>query len=99
MSVSPFQRPNDTSTGGAGGGAFGGRTGGNGRVAIQATPRARAFPWPLPYSAQQGGVGGAGGSGRVSVNAPPYYRPFQSFFPYGIPNQLVANILANPVRL
>lgn len=83
----PFQRPNDTATGGAGGGGCGGQSGGSGRVSVQVPPRARAFPWPLPYSATQGAVGGAGGKGMVAVPAVPWYQPYQPYWPYAVPDQ------------
>ena len=59
------------------------------RNQIQDPPRARPFPWPLPYSASQGGIGGAGGKGMVSVPAPPYYGPFNQYWPYAIPTNFV----------
>jgi hypothetical protein len=84
----PFLRPNDTSTGGAPGGGCGGYGSGRGMVANQIPPRARAFPWPLPYSATQGAVGGAGrGSATVSVQRPAYWGPYQPYWPYGVPQQ------------
>lgn len=97
MSSYPFTRPNDTSTGGAGGGARGGMSTGSGRVSCVAPPRPRPFPWPLPSSATQGSVGGAGGSGRVSVSAPPYYPPFRPYWPYATPAGYF--LPTNPVRL
>jgi len=95
----PFTRPNDTSTGGAGGGGCGGYSGGSGRVSVQVPPRARAFPWPLPYSATQGAVGGAGGKGMVSVQSPPYYGPFQPYWPYAVPDQYYRGLPTPSVRL
>lgn len=83
----PFLRPNDTSTGGAPGGGTGGGRGGSATVSVQQPPRARAFPWPLAYSATQGAVGGAGGVGTVQVAKPPYYGPFQPYWPYAVPEQ------------
>jgi hypothetical protein len=83
----PFNRPNDTSTGGAGGGGCGGYSGGNGRVQIPIPPRNRPFPWPFPASATQGAIGGAGGVGLVSRQKPPYYGPFQPYWPYAVPDQ------------
>jgi hypothetical protein len=56
-------------------------------VSIQAPPRTRPFPWPLPYSAMQGGVGGAGGKGLVQVPPVPWYQPYQPYFPYAVPDQ------------
>lgn len=99
MTTSPFLRPNDTSTGGAGGGGAAISNGGSGRVSIQDTPRARAFPWPLPFSATQGAVGGAGGVGKVMVSAPPYYGPFNYYWPHGIPQQLFNGLPTNPLRM
>lgn len=96
---SPFLRPNDTSTGGAGGGAAGIATGGSGRVTVQDTPRARAFPWPLPMSATQGAVGGAGGVGKVAVSKPPYYQPYQPYWPYAVPDQYFRGLPTNPLRM
>ena len=98
MSNYPFKRPNDTSTGGAPGGGCGGYSGGSGRVSVQIPPRARSFPWPLPYSAAQGAVGGAGGIGKVQVPKPPYYGPFQPYWPYAVPDQYYRGLLTNPVR-
>lgn len=77
----PFNRPNSTSTGGAGGGGLGGNSGGSGRITTPIPPRNRPYPWPLPYSATQGCVGGAGGVGAVSVQKNPYYSPFLNTFP------------------
>ena len=79
---SPFLPPTDTSPGGAGGGGCGGYSGGSGRVAVQAPPRSRPFPWPLPYSATQGAVGGAGGRGTVSVPIPPWSQAYTMQWPY-----------------
>lgn len=100
MSASPFLRPNDTSTGGAGGGGCGGQSSGSGRVstAIPPWPRDKPFPWPLPGSALQGGVGGAGGVGTVSVSLPPYYGPYQPYWPYGVPDQYFRGLPTNPLR-
>jgi len=78
----PFPRPNDTSSGGAGGGALGGYSGGSGRVSIADPPRPRPFPWPLPFSATQGAIGGAGGVGKVSVPLPPWYQKDLQQWPY-----------------
>ena len=94
MTISPFLRPNDTSTGGAGGGY----SGGSGRVSTPLPPLTRPFPWPLPFSATQGSVGGAGGIGTVSVNLPPYYPPFHPYWPYAIPDQYYRGLPTNPVR-
>jgi hypothetical protein len=81
---SPFLRPNDTSTGGAGGGACGGYSNGSGRVTTPIVAQARPFPWPLPYSAMQGGVGGPGGSGRISVSLPPWSQPYHPWGPWEV---------------
>jgi len=70
---------------------------GHGRVSVQAPPRARPFPWPLPFSATQGAVGGAGGKGTVSVSAPPYYGPFNQYWPYFAPR--LNGLPNNPIRL
>jgi hypothetical protein len=94
--TSRFNPPVDTSTGGAGGGGLGGYSGGNGMVANQTPPRARSFPWPLPYSATQGGVGGAGGKGMVQVSPPPYYGPFLYYWPYAVPVSSIQQ--TNPVK-
>lgn len=83
----PFTRPNDTSTGGAGGGARGGSFAGRGRVMNQRPPRTRPYPWPLPYSATQGAVGCANGKGLVSVPNVPWYQPYQPYWPYAVPDQ------------
>lgn len=99
MSVSPFLPPNSTSTGGAGGGACGGYSGGSGRVSTQIVARQRPFPWPLPFSASQGSVGGAGGIGKVMVSKPPYYGPFNMYFPYAVPDQYYRGLPTNPVRM
>lgn len=96
--ASPFLPPNNTSTGGAGGGGCGGYSGGSGRVSVQMPPRSRPFPWPLPFSATQGAVGGAGGSGRVSVPKPPWYQPFQPYWPYAVPLQYYQGLPTNPLR-
>lgn len=98
MANSPFLPPTSTSTGGAGWGGCGGYSGGSGRVSVQVPPRARSFPWPLPYSATQGAVGGAGGSGRVSVSKPPYYQPYQPYWPYAVPDQYYRGLPTNPLR-
>ena len=95
----PFLRPNDTSTGGAGGGGCGGYSGGSGRVSIAIPPRERPFPWPLPYSATQGAVGGAGGKGMVSVQSPPWYQPYQPYWPYAVPDQYYRGLPTPSVRL
>ena len=95
----PFTRPTDTSTGGAGGGGCGGYSGGSGRVSVQAPPRARSFPWPLPDSATQGAVGGAGGVGTVAVQPNPWYQPFQPYFPYAIPDQFYRGLPTPSPRL
>jgi len=94
----PFNRPNSTSTGGAGGGVCGGFSGGSGRVDIQSPPRKRPYPWPLPESATQGAVGGAGGIGKVMVCKPPYDGPFLEYFPYAIPQQYSYGYPNNPAR-
>lgn len=96
----PFLRPNDTSTGGAGGGPATGLTSGSGRVMNTAPPWPinRPFPWPYPSSATQGGVGGAGGSGRVSVSLAPYYGPFQPYWPYAVPDQWYRGLPNIPLR-
>lgn len=94
----PFSRPVDTSTGGAGGGGCGNTSGGGSRVSTQIPPRARPFPWPLPYSAAQGSVGGAGGIGMVSVPIVPYYNPYRAYFPYAIPPQFSQYFPTNPLR-
>lgn len=81
----PFLRPNDTSTGGAGGGGSGGHTAGYGRVMIQIPPQSRPFPWPLPYSATQGGTGSMPGGNTITTPMPPYnpapsiWGPWQVF--------------------
>lgn len=68
---------------------------GCGMVATAIPPRNRPFPWPLPFSATQGAVGGAGGLGMVAVSLPPYYGPFNMYWPYqgvrlnGLPNNPV----------
>lgn len=69
---------------------------GNGMVAVQMPPRARPFPWPLPYSATQGAVGGAGGRGMVSVCLPAYDGPYQQYWPYQAPR--LNGLPNNPVR-
>ena len=70
--TSPFLRPNDTSTGGAGGGGTGGQSGGSGRVMCVAPPQTRPFPWPLPFSATQGGCGSMPGGKTITTPLPPY---------------------------
>ena len=79
----PFQRPNSTSTGGAGSGGTSGQTSGAGMVATANPPhpRNKPFPWPLPGSALQGGVGGAGGKGMIHVPKNPYSQ--QPLHPWG----------------
>ena len=67
---------------------------GSGRVSTPIPPRSRPFPWPLPFSATQGAVGGTGGRGMVSVSIPPYYGPFNQYWPYFAPR---LNGLPNPV--
>ena len=59
-----------------------------GLCTVQNTPRSKPFPWPYPYSSQQGGVGGAGGRGMVSVPNPPYYEPFSGYWPHSEPRGL-----------
>ena len=82
---SPFLRPNDTSTGGAGGGGLGGFSGGSGRVSVPIPPQKRPFPWPLPYSATQGGTGSMPGGRMITTPLPPYspapsiWGPWQVF--------------------
>ena len=98
MANYPFLRPNATSTGGAAGGGIGSYSGGSNRVSVQDPPRNRPFPWPFPYSATQGAVGGAGGSGRVCVPKPPYYGPFQPYWPYAVPDQYYRGLPTNPLR-
>ncbi len=59
---------------------------GSGRVQTQDPPQSRPFPWPLPYSATQGAVGGAGGKGMVAVQPTPYSQPyFGGTWPYQLP--------------
>lgn len=94
-----FLPPNNTSTGGAGGGPSGNAYAGWGRVTTAIVARERPFPWPLPFSATQGAVGGAGGTGRVCVNAPPYYGPYQPYWPYAVPDQYYRGLPTNPLRL
>ena len=67
---------------------------GNGMVPNALPPRSRQFPWPLPYSAEQGAVGGSGGLGMVGVSLPPYYGPFNMYWPYFAPR---LNGLPNPI--
>jgi hypothetical protein len=85
-----FLPPSQINSAGGNGSSFSG----NGRVSVQAPPRSRPFPWPLPYSATQGGVGGAGGRGTVSVQLPPYIGPFDTYWPYQSPR---LNGLPNPI--
>ena len=96
---SPFLRPNDTSTGGAGGGNGASSVSGSGRVITALLQRNRQYPWPLPGSAYQGAVGGAGGIGKVMVAVPPYYGPFQPYFPYAVPDQWYRGLPTNPLRM
>jgi hypothetical protein len=64
-------------------------------VSVQNPPRNRPFPWPLPYSATQGAIGGAGGIGMVSVPRPPYYGPYLMYFPYAVPDQYYRGLPTN----
>lgn len=86
-----FLPPSQISSAGGVGNPFSG----NGMVATAIPPRQRQFPWPLPFSAEQGGVGGAGGLGVVAVSLPPYYGPFLTWWPYqvprlnGLPNSII----------
>lgn len=97
--TSPFLRPNNTSTGGAGGGPSGNAYAGSGRVTTSIVPRERPFPWPLPFSATQGAVGGAGGTGRVGVPKPAWYQPYQPYWPYAVPDQYYRGLPTNPLRM
>lgn len=92
----PFLPPVQTSSGGAGGGGLGGYSGGSGRVAIQDPPLVRPFPWPLPFSATQGAVGGAGGVGTVSVQLPPWYQKDLQQWPYQW--AWTTYLMPNPIR-
>ena len=97
--TSSFTRPNDTSTGGAGGGGPGGYSGGSGRVSIPIPPQARPFPWPLPYSATQGGTGSMPGGKTISVPKTPWYQPYQPYWPYAVPDQWYRGLPTNPLRM
>ena len=88
--VNPPNPPSQITSAGGNGSPFAGL----GMVAVQNPPRARQFPWPLPYSAEQGAVGGAGGVGAVAVSLPPYYGPYNQYWPYFAPK---LNGLPNPV--
>ena len=88
--VNPPNPPSQITSAGGNGSPFSGC----GRVSVQAPPSPRPFPWPLPFSATQGAVGGAGGKGTVSVSSPPYYGPFNQYWPYQAPR---LNGLPNPV--
>lgn len=82
--------PSQISSAGGNGSPFSG----SGMVSVQEPSRSRPLPWPLPYSASQGAVGGAGGRGTVAVSLPPYYGPFQPYWPYQAPR---LNGLPNPI--
>lgn len=89
--MSTFLPPSQTTSPGGGGSTFSGL----GIVATPIPPRARPFPWPLPFSATQGAVGGPGAAlSMVQVAPPPYYGPFQPYWPYQVPR---LNGLPNPV--
>lgn len=90
VKMSAVNPPNQEGSNGGNGSPFSG----NGMVAVQNPPRARQFPWPLPYSAEQGAVGGSGGLGMASVQVPPYYGPFNQYWPNFAPR---LNGLPNPV--
>jgi hypothetical protein len=90
--MAPFNPPSQINSAGGNGSAFSG----NGRVSVQVPPRARPFPWPLPFSATQGCVGGAGGRGTVSVQLPPYIGPYCTYWPYQAPR--LNGLPNNPVR-
>jgi hypothetical protein len=81
-----FNRPNDTSTGGAGTGGLSGLSNGAGMVATDNPPhpRNKPFPWPYPDSAQQGGVGGAGGIGMVATPKSPWSQPYHPWGPWEV---------------
>lgn len=85
-SRSPFARVVGTSTGGAGGGGVGGYGLGNGMVPTQTPARryfpSESFPWPLPGSAVQGGVGGAGGIGMIATPKAPWTQPYHPWGPW-----------------
>jgi hypothetical protein len=81
----PFLPPNSTSSGGAGGGCVGGYSSGSGRVSIQIPPQSRQFPWPLPYSATQGGTGSMPGGKTITTPMPPRYQPYYVQWPYQVP--------------
>lgn len=88
--VNPPNPPSQITSAGGNGNPFSG----NGMVATPIPPRARPFPWPLPFSATQGAVGGSGGLGMVAVSVPPYYGPFNQYWPYFAPK---LNGLPNPI--